>query len=974
MKHSYSKGISWNDKLNKSGSQSNRIVNTSNNSKGINTNNDSSNNNNSKNIDNNNDNCTDNKINNCGDNNNENKKNLNHNNGSKEKSIESSNSVSTDGVSVLVDNSITLTLAAMNLKKDQNRPSSPELKLKPYSTPILTTRKTKNFDGNECTSFNQNRALSVDDFRIIDNESKPFTPSFSRSGDEVGDINTKNERQSDYKLSSENVNKNDNNNNNDNNNEIISDKGIIDNNNSNNNFNKNINTDKQEINKFNDIILKSVYNQKTIQKKNNFSSLLSANRKSIFNFQNILTSASSDDFSLLVRGEKTSDIFIKTSKLARQSREKQNRNNKINTKSDNIDKNNVNINNDKNINNIKDDNNRIDSNKSKQSPRLPSLSSPVTPSKNCNLNKITDTEITLKSDKIIENKTEIDENTDLKNSKFSRDNLQNTECHHNDNDDIDTEKNVPGNILSSSKNIPLIDSHQNDFFVGDLSGLPKSKFSSGSLSTFPSSTVEDDDMKLLRLNSEDRKEMENIEKMKIYYDIRDTGSESDISENENEIFSENESCGDKNNDNNDNNEDSNNKYKIKNNIDNEDNINKNNERKFLEMKDTENEKLGNEKKNEKDEKDENEKNSNFDRSSSPSSYEDNTFLSTDTVFKIADNLSAKNTTIQACRKLYLENRIIKEEYEKLCRTEIHFLKEKARSEAVAATIRLNHIFGESWCDKKNRILGGNGYTISNHNSPNLKTRNDNNKNVNNNSFYSSTNNNNNKSNNDIYINNNNNTSKHNLFDNIMDGYDSDNEENNIWPAKNLISFIVKSNDDLRQEVCCLQLMRLCEEIFFDYNLKSQLYLRPYRIVSTGSSTGLVQVLTDTLSLDALKKTPGFSTLPQYFKKTFGTSSERLLAAKRNFASSLAGYSLFCHVLQIKDRHNGNLLIDQEGHIIHIDFGFLLSIAPGKISLFISFYLFYSILFYTHFFDFFLIFLVFLSIYNKFRNINNLWMK
>ena len=141
--------------------------------------------------------------------------------------------------------------------------------------------------------------------------------------------------------------------------------------------------------------------------------------------------------------------------------------------------------------------------------------------------------------------------------------------------------------------------------------------------------------------------------------------------------------------------------------------------------------------------------------------------------------------------------------------------------------------------------------------------------------------------------------------------------------------LIKSGEDLRQEQFASQLINEFAQIFKIEEVDCYLY--PYEIISTGNNAGIIEVCPNSISLDELKHKTSFdpnNTLKTFYENYFGKGSKKYKKAVRNLVRSLAGYSLVCYFLQIKDRHNGNILINNEGYLIQIDFGFFLSNAPG----------------------------------------------
>ncbi|KAL2084596.1 hypothetical protein ACEWY4_020114 [Coilia grayii] len=149
------------------------------------------------------------------------------------------------------------------------------------------------------------------------------------------------------------------------------------------------------------------------------------------------------------------------------------------------------------------------------------------------------------------------------------------------------------------------------------------------------------------------------------------------------------------------------------------------------------------------------------------------------------------------------------------------------------------------------------------------------------------------------------------------------------PNWRLLSVIVKCGDDLRQELLAYQVLKQLQSIWEQERVP--LWIKPYKILVISSDSGMIEPVVNAVSIHQVKKQSQLSLLDYFLQEHGNYTTEAFLTAQRNFVQSCAGYCLICYLLQVKDRHNGNILLDAEGHIIHIDFGFILSSSPRNLG-------------------------------------------
>lgn len=164
---------------------------------------------------------------------------------------------------------------------------------------------------------------------------------------------------------------------------------------------------------------------------------------------------------------------------------------------------------------------------------------------------------------------------------------------------------------------------------------------------------------------------------------------------------------------------------------------------------------------------------------------------------------------------------------------------------------------------------------------------------------------------------------------VEDGDSVDDEEaltktQEVWQGA-----IFKVGDDCRQDVLVLQIISVFRSIFAYSGL--DLYVFPYKVTATAPGCGVIDVLPNSTSRDMLGREAVNGLYEWYISKHGNEDSIDFQRARNNFVKSMAAYSVISYLLQFKDRHNGNIMYDDDGHVIHIDFGFCFEIVPGGVK-------------------------------------------
>lgn len=136
--------------------------------------------------------------------------------------------------------------------------------------------------------------------------------------------------------------------------------------------------------------------------------------------------------------------------------------------------------------------------------------------------------------------------------------------------------------------------------------------------------------------------------------------------------------------------------------------------------------------------------------------------------------------------------------------------------------------------------------------------------------------------------------------------------------------LLKTGDDLRKDFLLIQAIEIINKIFVEENL-NEVHVQAYKVLPTGHKKGLIQVI-ESKSVSTIFKE--HKSIKSYFNQ-FGPQAQTKILD--NYTKSCAGLLLANYLFGIGDRHFDNIMINPDGIIFHIDFGFIMADEPKQVK-------------------------------------------
>ncbi len=149
------------------------------------------------------------------------------------------------------------------------------------------------------------------------------------------------------------------------------------------------------------------------------------------------------------------------------------------------------------------------------------------------------------------------------------------------------------------------------------------------------------------------------------------------------------------------------------------------------------------------------------------------------------------------------------------------------------------------------------------------------------------------------------------------------QDNKLKSNKIEKKFILKTDSNLRKEHIVSSLIIILQNKLIQQMNRGRIDtfepIPTYKIIMINSEIGVIEFLENCLTLKNINSKN--YTLQNYILDN--NKDSRIKTIKERFAKSLAISSCLSYVLGLGDRHASNIMVSNNGHIIHIDYGYIL---------------------------------------------------